>query len=79
MVRSVETQALFYLRRIQTGVSRKMVVGVDCRLPMDVAHYLLNKKKEELVDLEKSYGVVVNIEPAPEMNPADHQIDFIKQ
>ncbi len=78
VVRSVETQALFYLRRIQTGVSRKKVVSVECRLPMNVARYLLNKKKEELVDLEKRYDVVINIEPAPEMNPSDYRIDFVK-
>jgi len=78
VTRSVETQSLSYLRRIQTGVAHKDVVGVKCRLPVKVAQYLLNNKREELLEMEQNYGVQIRIEPAPEMTPADHQIDFTK-
>ncbi len=78
VTRSVETQSLFYLRRIQTGLANKQVVGVKCRLPVKVAQYLLNNKREELLEMEKNYGAQVKIEPAPEMTPADNQIEFIK-
>jgi len=78
VTRSVETQSLSYLRRIQTGVSHKNVKGVICRLPVKVAQYLLNNKREELLEMEKDYAVMIRIEPAPEMTPADHQIEFIK-
>jgi ribonuclease E len=78
VTRSVETQSLSYLRRIQTGLAHKNVVGVNCRLPIKVAQYLLNNKREELLEMEKNYGAQIRIEPAPEMTPADHQIDFIK-
>ena len=79
VTRSVETQSLSYLRRIQTGVAHKNVVGVNCRLPVKISEYLLNNKREELLELENKYGVVVRIEPVPEMTPADHQIEFIKR
>ena len=78
VTRSVETQSLSYLRRIQTGVSHKNVVSVNCRLPIKVAQYLLNNKRGELVEMEKDYGVQIRVESAPEMAPADHQIEFIK-
>jgi ribonuclease E len=78
VTRSVETQSLSYLRRIQTGISRKNVIGVKCRLPVKVAQYLLNNKREEILEMEKNYDVQVKIEPAPEMTPADHHIEFIK-
>jgi ribonuclease E len=78
VTRSVETQSLSYLRRIQTGVAHKNVVGVKSRLPVKVAQYLLNNKREELLEMEKSYNVQIRIEPAPEMTPADHQIEFIR-
>ncbi len=78
VTRSVETQSLFYLRRIQTGVAQKSVVGVNCRLPVKVAQYLLNNKREELLEMERDYKVQIRIEPAPEMTPADNQIDFVK-
>ena len=53
VTRSVETQSLSYLRRIQTGIAHKNVVGVTCRLPVKVAQYLLNNKREELLEMEK--------------------------
>lgn len=78
MVRSVETQSLYYLRQIQTSASRKQVVRVECRFPTVVAHYLLNQKRNEVVDLERSYKVEIRIKADPLMNPADHEINLIK-
>jgi ribonuclease E len=79
ITRSVETQSLFYLRRIQTGVTHKHVVEVNCRLPVKVAQYLLNNKREELLEMERKYDTVIRIETAPEMAPADHKIEFVRK
>ncbi len=78
IVRSVETLALFYLRRIQTGASRKNVVKVECHFPLDVAHYLLNNKRHELLDLENKYSTEVVIVAKTAMKPADNEILFHK-
>jgi len=78
VTRSVETQSLFYLRRIQTGISHKNVVGATCRLPVKVSQYLLNNKREELLEMENKYNAEIMIEPVPEMGPADNHIEFIK-
>ncbi len=78
VVRSVETLALYYLRRIQTGITRKKVARVECRLPLDVAQYLLNKKRPELADLENKHKATIDIIPRPEMKPVDSQIDFLE-
>ena len=78
VIRSVETQALYYLRRIQTGITRKKVGRVECRLPLDVAQYLLNKKRNELIELEHRNSARIDIIPCADMRPADHQIDFIE-
>ncbi len=77
VIRSVETQALYYLRRIQTGITRKKVNRVECRLPLEVAHYLLNKKRQELSELESRHGAVVDIIPRPEMKPGENEIRFL--
>ncbi|MBB5349195.1 Rne/Rng family ribonuclease [Desulfoprunum benzoelyticum] len=76
MVRSVETLALFYLRRIQTGASRKNVVKVECHFPLDVAHYLLNNKRHEVQELEHKYSTEVMITAETSMKPADNEILF---
>jgi len=78
VTRSVETQSLFYLRRIQTGISHKNVVGATCRLPVKVSQYLLNNKREDLLEMENKYNASIMIEPVPEMAPADNQIEFLK-
>jgi ribonuclease E len=77
-VRSIETLSLFYLRRIQTGASRKPVERVECHLPIDVASYLLNNKRAELADMEKRYNVEITIVPDTDMKPADNNIIFHK-
>jgi ribonuclease E len=77
-VRSVETLSLFYLRRIQTGASRKGVGLIECHFPIDVASYLLNNKRSELYDMEKRYEVEVTITARPDMKPMDNDLVFHK-
>lgn len=79
MIRSVENMALSHLRQIQTGMSRRQAKKVLCRLPMEVAQYILNKKRGELLELEKEYGAEIAVEIDPVMMPADHKIDFIRE
>ncbi len=78
VIRSVETQALYYLRRIQTGISRKKVDKVDCKLPLEVAQYLLNKKRHELSELETKHHAHIEIHPIVDMKPNDNHIEFFK-
>ena len=79
MVRSVETLALFYLRRIQTGASKKDVRRVECRLPLDVAQYLLNNKRNEISEMELRHKITIVIVADPALKPAEHEILFHKQ
>jgi len=77
VVRSVETLALYYLRRIQTGVSRNKIKRVEARLPLDVGQYLLNKKRIELTELENRHRASIDIIPRPDMKPNENKIDFL--
>jgi ribonuclease E len=75
-VRSVETLSLFYMRRIQTGASRKGVGQIECHFPIDVASYLLNNKRSELHEMEKRYEVEIVINARPDMKPMDNDLIF---
>ena len=77
VVRSVETLALYYLRRIQTGVTRKKIKRVEANLPLEVGQYLLNKKRAELMELENKHQVSIIILPSPEMKPSENNIRFL--
>lgn len=78
VVRSVETLALVYLRRIQTGVPQKNIIRIECRFPLAVAQYLLNKKRVDLLELEKHFNVPIVIVPDPQMLPSEEEIKFIE-
>lgn len=77
-VRSVETLSLFYLRRIQTGASRKPVEKIDCHFPLDVSAYLLNQKRTEINEMEKRYNVEIIIHAETRMKPSENEIIFHK-
>ena len=77
VVRSVETLALYYLRRIQTGVSRKKITRVEVSLPLEVGQYLLNKKRTEIIELENKHQASIDITPSPTMKPSENKIDFL--
>lgn len=78
IVRSVETLALFYLRRIHTAASRKMVHQIECRFPVEVAGYLLNNKRNEVIELESKHNTEVVITAEPSFGPGDNEILFHK-
>jgi len=78
VVKSVESQALYILRRIQTGILRKKVHRIECSLPLDVAHYLLNKKRKELAELETRHSATIDILSRPEMRPGENQIEYFQ-
>ena len=77
-MKSVEMMALFYLRRIHTGASRKPIIRIDCKFPIDVSQYLLNNKRQEIMELEEKYNTKVMITADPALKPAEHEILFRK-
>lgn len=77
VVQSVETLSLSYLRRIQTGVTKKNVKKAKCCFPMAVTQYLLNKKRADLAELENRYQVEIIVKADPDMRPSDATIEFL--
>lgn len=79
VVRSVENQALAVLRQIQTGVTRRNVISVRCRLPLEVSQYLLNKKRAELAEMEQRYHATIIVDGDQALHPAEAMIEFDKK
>jgi ribonuclease E len=63
MVRAIEATALYYLRKIWLTLAQKgnaaTVKGVFCP---EVASYLLNQKRSDVIQLEEKYNVSIYIE-----------------
>jgi ribonuclease E len=79
MVKSVESSAVSFLRRIWMGLTKGNVTQVNGMLPVDVATYLQNRKRKELSELENRYSVKINLHGDPSLPPGGGAIDFVRQ
>jgi ribonuclease E len=79
IVRSVEATAVSFLRQIWLGVSKGDIETVTCMLPSNVTTYLLNKKRAELAELEKRYGVNIEIQANPNLSPWEGDIKITEK
>jgi ribonuclease E len=79
IVRSVEATAVSFLRQIWLGVSKGDIEAVTCMLPSNVTNYLLNKKRAELAELEKRYGVNIEIQSNPNLSPWEGDIKITEK
>jgi ribonuclease E len=60
-LKSPETQAVALLRKIHSSAAKGQVSRVDAQLPLEVAAYLLNNNREDLVDMERRYQLQIHI------------------
>jgi ribonuclease E len=60
-VRSIESSTLFILRRLKETLIRGNYERVEARLPVGVANYLLNRKRQDLVALERQTGSAIEV------------------
>ncbi|MBZ4660479.1 MAG: Rne/Rng family ribonuclease [Desulfacinum sp.] len=77
MVRSTEASAVWYLRKIWNGLLKDDVVAVRGRFSTDVAHYLLNRKRNDLVYLEDHFGKEITIEASSQLAPHEGHLEFV--
>ena len=60
-LKSPEAQAVSLLRKIHASAAKGQVSRIDAQLPRDVAAYLLNHKREELVTMERDHHLQIHI------------------
>ena len=71
---SVETQGLAFLRQLNLKTIKPEVKEAVGTVPADVAVYLLNKKREELLQIESRRNVSITIEAGADMMSGDSRI-----
>ncbi len=76
LIPSVETLALRILRKLQFDTLKDKHSYVKAILPTEVADYLLNKKRKELLDLENRRNCGIIIEGKKEMPPTESKVTF---
>jgi len=60
-VKSVEAMALSFLRKVHGAAAKGTISEVRGGLPLEVAYYLLNRKKRELAQIENDYEIEVTV------------------
>lgn len=76
-IRSIPSLSLSILRNIRTEVRRDKTNEVRVQLPIDVATFLLNEKRDEIRQIEQSSGVKILLIPNPNMQSPHFAIQRI--
>ena len=73
--RSIPSAALQLIRAIEARASMGGLKAISVKAPTDVALYLLNNKREALIEVEQMAGFAVSIHSSEDMLPGDFVID----
>jgi len=76
VVRSTEATALSYLRKIWLELSRGEVNKVRGYFSKEVADYLLNRKRAEILKLESRYSANIHIEGSRDIMSGEGKLEF---
>ncbi len=74
MLPSAETQALGLLRKLQLETLKDGITEITGVVPANVADYLLNNKRKEILDLEMRREISIRIEGDADMMPKESRI-----
>jgi ribonuclease E len=75
LVRSVESVALMVMRHIEDHVLRRHGQSINVRVPIDVAIYILNTKRDTLTALENKYRLSITISADSKLTGKDFAIE----
>ena len=78
-IRGVESLSLSVLRIIEEEVMKDNTQRVIARVPVDVGTYLLNEKRELLVELESRHKIPVMLIPTPALDTPNYDIQRIRK
>ena len=73
-VRGTESLALSVLRIIEEESIKDNTGQIEAQLPINVATYLLNEKRDAIAGIEKRYGVDLMVIPNPNFETPHYQI-----
>ncbi len=78
LIRSDDSMALQILRQIEEEATRRRSREVLVRVPVAVANYLMNAKREHIAGIEARYGLSVRIEADPMLISPDFHMERFK-
>ncbi len=74
LIKADEILALNAFREIHTRISKEHPSEISCNLPVASANYLINFKRDEIIDMEKEYKVKINVISDPNIKSGQYLI-----
>ena len=78
-IKSTEAQAVAFMRKLQTGIAKGQIGLAEGEVPMDVATYLLNSRREELLLMERQHKLAIVIRGSKDFSPGQFELTFAKR
>ena len=78
-IRTVESLSLSLVRIIEEEALKAGTARVDIQVPVDVATYILNEKRQVILDTEKQTGVHVIIVANPTLETPQYKVERIRK
>ena len=75
LVRSDDSQALSILREIEDEAVRKRSKEICATVPVGIANYLMNHKRDNIILIESQYGISIIIEASSTMIGTEYNLD----
>lgn len=76
-IRSVESLGLLLLRLIRQEALHDNVVGVNVQVPIEVATFLVNEKRNALSEIESYHHTMIRILPNPHIETPQYKLERI--
>ncbi len=78
-IRSVESLALSVLRVIEEDAMKESTVRIIVQVPVDIATFLLNEKRQDVTEIEQRQKVRVLVIPNPHLETPQYELQRIRQ
>jgi ribonuclease E len=75
LVRSVESMALHVLRGVEAEAIKGRASAFTVKVPVEVAVYILNQKRANLLDIEERYGTSIYVEAEHTLKGSEHRVE----
>jgi ribonuclease E len=78
-IRGIESLALAIIRIIEEEASRPNTAQIQAQVPVDVATYIVNEKREALSAIEQKHRVTIIVIPNPHLDSPNYKVKRIRE
>ncbi|HEY7746318.1 MAG TPA: Rne/Rng family ribonuclease, partial [Desulfuromonadales bacterium] len=78
-IKNVEAQTVAFLRKIHGGIAKGQIGRIEGEVPLEVATYLLNTKREELLEMERRHQATIFVKGRPDFIAGQMELSFLKR